>query len=238
MARQTERTTTGEAAMVGVVGDTLPLGLGIALNPLAIVAGILIVSKAGARINGLFFTIGWVIGLFVVILLTSLFIQARANAQPHETRTIVVVGQIVCGVMLIAISVRELLNRPPPGQERPPPRWMRLLDNFGMVQSLALGLFLAIVSVKNLLLAAAAAAVIGQASLDTWRIVGTVTIFVTICTLGILIPLLVDVFGGEKADGILASWRAWFVLHAGALTALVMIVLGVHLVAKGISGLS
>jgi hypothetical protein len=223
--------------MVGVVGDTLPLGLGIALNPIAIVAGIFILTTAGARINSLAFTVGWVSGLTVLLVLTSLLVQARAVTSPSETRSIVTLSQIAIGVILIAASVWELRGRPRSGAVREP-RWMRLLDQVGIGQSLALGLFLAVVSVRNLLLVAAAASLIGQAGLGTWRVLGSVAIFVVVCTIGILIPLLVRFFGGDKADAVLAAWKAWLGLHAPAITAVVMIVLGVHLIGKGISGLS
>jgi hypothetical protein len=224
--------------MIGVVGDTLPLGLGIALNPIAIIASILILTTAGARINSLVFTIGWVLGLTALLLLTALFVQSRAVAAPHETRTAVAVGEIVCGIALIAAAVWQVRGNSRSGEEGKSPRWMRLLDQVGVVQSLALGLFLAVVSMRNLLLVAAAASVIGQAGLGRLRVVSAIMIFVIVCTLGILIPLLVRFFGGERADDVLHAWREWLGRYATAMTAVVMILLGAYLTGRGIRTLA
>lgn len=221
--------------MSGVIGDTLPLGLGIALNPIAIVLGILILAKTRARGNGVAFTIGWVLGLTALLLLASLIVEDRARADPESTRAIVQFARIGLGIVLIVAAVRELRQRVRP--EEAAPRWLRMVDRVGAGRSLALGLFLSVVSLKNLALAAAAATVIGQAGLGQRGVAIVVALFVAIGTLGILGPLLVHLFGGEKADDTLAAWRNWLEVHIGAITAVVMILLGAHLIGQGLRGL-
>ena len=52
--------------MGGAIGEMLPLAIGIAISPLAIVAVILILTTPQARTNGLAFLGGWLLALAVV----------------------------------------------------------------------------------------------------------------------------------------------------------------------------
>ena len=60
--------------MGGVIGETLPLGLGIALNPIAIVVAILILGTVNTPKNGIAFAFGWISGLTILLVLTSLLL--------------------------------------------------------------------------------------------------------------------------------------------------------------------
>ena len=71
--------------MGGVIGETLPLGLGIALNPIAIVVAILILGTVNTPKNGIAFAFGWISGLTILLVLTSLIVQARSAADPGNT---------------------------------------------------------------------------------------------------------------------------------------------------------
>src|SRR5215213_11086537 len=223
--------------MGGVIGETLPLGLGIALNPISIVVAILILGTVQTPKNGIAFAFGWITGLTVLLVVTSLVVQERSTADPEATRTIVHLGKIAFGVIFILAAIWGLRRRPRGGDESGARRWTQLVDQGGVVRSFGLGIFLADFSLKNLALVAAAAGVIGQAGLDTRGVAIAVGIFVMICTIGILVPLLIRVFGNERGDQILAIWREWLERNVAMLTAVVMVFLGAHLIAQGIGGL-
>ena len=111
------------------------------------------------------------------------------------------------------------------------------MNEGGVVRSFGLGLFLSDFSLKNLALVAAAAGVIGQAGLDNRGVAIAVGIFVLICTIGILVPLLIRVLGKERGDRLLAVWREWLERNVAMLTAVVMVLLGAYLIMQGIGGL-
>ena len=69
--------------MGGVIGATLPLGLGIALNPISIVVVILILGTVQTPKNGIAFAFGWITGLTVLLVVTSLVVQQRSTAEPR-----------------------------------------------------------------------------------------------------------------------------------------------------------
>ena len=223
--------------MGGVISETLPLGLGVALNPISIVVAILILGTINTPKNGIAFAFGWITGLTVLLVLTSLLVQQRATADPESTRTIVYVGKIGFGLIFILAAVWGLRRRPWGGEDQGSRRWTRLVNEGGVVRSFGLGLFLSDFSLKNFALVAAAAGVIGQAGLGTRGVAIAVGIFVLICTIGILVPLLIRIFGNERGDRLLAVWREWLERNVATITAVVMVLLGAHLVAQGIGGL-
>ena len=223
--------------MGGVIGETLPLGLGIALNPISIVVAILILGTVNTPKNGIAFAFGWISGLTVLLVLTSLLVQQRSSADPESTRTIVYVGKIAFGMIFILAAIWGLRRRPRGEEDLGSQRWTQLVNEGGVARSFGLGLFLADFSIKNLALVAAAAGVIGQAGLGNRGVAIAVGIFVLICTIGILVPLLVRIFGNERGDRLLAVWREWLERNVAMITAVVMVLLGAHLIAQGIGGL-
>ena len=223
--------------MGGVIGETLPLGLGIALNPISIVVAILILGTVQTPKNGIAFALGWISGLTVLLVLTSLLVQQQSTADPEATRTIVHVGKITFGLIFILAAIWGLRRRPRGEEESGSRRWTQLVNEGSVARSFGLGLFLADFSLKNLALVAAAASVIGQAGLDNRGVAIAVGVFVLICTIGILVPLFVRVFGKEQGDRLLAVWREWLERNVAMLTAVVMVLLGAHLIMQGIGGL-
>jgi Sap, sulfolipid-1-addressing protein len=223
--------------MGGVIGETLPLGLGIALNPISIVVAILIIGTVNTPKNGIAFAFGWISGLTVLLVLTSLLVQVRSTADPVATRTIVHVGKIAFGLIFILVAAWGLRRRPRGGEDLGSQRWTHLVNEGSAVRSFGLGLFLSDFSIKNFALVAAAASVIGQAGLDNRGMAIAVATFVLICTIGILVPLFIRVFGNERGDRLLAVWREWLERNVAPITAVVMVLLGTHLIAQGIGGL-
>lgn len=71
--------------MASAILGTIPLGLGIALNPIAIGAGILILRTARPRLNGILFAIAWILGLLLLVDLSSrLVLLQRASSRSAE----------------------------------------------------------------------------------------------------------------------------------------------------------
>ena len=114
--------------MGGVIGETLPLGLGIALNPIAIVVAILILGTVNTPKNGIAFAFGWISGLTILLVLTALIVQARSVADPESTRSIVYVAKIAFGLILILAAVWGLRRRPRAEEDLERRRWTRLIN--------------------------------------------------------------------------------------------------------------
>jgi hypothetical protein len=221
--------------VVNVVVDTLPLALGIALNPLAIGAGMLIFSGPNSQVSGLSFAIGWVLGLTFLLVLSTRIYQAVLDALPALPSELPWVIWAGLGALFLAAATRVWRNRRARTPSEPP-RWMRVGDRGGVRGTLGLGVFLSMVSLRNMTLLAASAGVIGAADLALPALAVTVAVFVSISSIGILVPLLVDLFGGQSADATLERWRDWLARNMGSITAVVLALVGAYLLGRGIAG--
>jgi cytochrome c biogenesis protein CcdA len=221
--------------MLGAISDTLPLGIGIAMNPIAIVAGILILASASARSSSVAFTAGWVLGLTLLLVL-ALLVQQQVSTHPDTPRDFVSFLKVVLGVVLLGGAVRLIFF--PRKADGDTPKWMRFVDQIGSPRAAGLGLFLSIVSLKNIALILGAAALIRDASLATQGLVLTLVVFLLICTIGILMPLVVHLSGGARADARLARWRSWLLLNVNLITAIVMALLGLLMIGHGVTALA
>jgi hypothetical protein len=221
--------------LVSAIVGAIPLELGIALNPIAIVAGILILRTGNARRNGMAFVVGWILGLVLLVVLPALLVQDLVGVLRDSSYELPAIIWLGLGALLLVAAAYSLRHRTLPGEQPAPPRWAGFLDRGGVFPPLGLGGFLATVSLRNLALLAAAVSVIGQATLSLPELAVTVAMFVAISSLGILIPLLVRMFGGEGADARLEQWSAWLTRHMGTMTAVVLALVGIYLLSRGIA---
>jgi hypothetical protein len=219
--------------LASAILGTLPLAVGIALNPIAIVVGILMLGTAYPRLNGLLFTLGWLLGLGLLVVLCGRLVVLQGGDSDGGLHLPAIIW-VAIGVLLLAAAAREMRGRPPPGEEPITPRWVRMIDTASGPRVFGIGFFLATVSARNLALVAAMAGAIGEAGLDSAEFVVTMAVFLVVSSIGILVPLLVRLLGGREADERLALWSAWLNLHVATITAGVLGVLGVYLLLRGL----
>jgi hypothetical protein len=220
--------------VVGAIAGTIPLGLGIALNPIAIVASIVILRSANSRLQATAFLLGWIGGLALLVLLAARYVQSHLGAFRGRLLDLPALIWVVLGAFLLVAAVWTWRGRPAPDAERQPSRLLHVVDRAGVGYRVGAGLVLSTISLRNLALLAAASAVIGQAGLGTLESALTIAIFVVVSSLGILIPLLARLLGGTRADAWLAAWNRWLNRHMGSITAVVLAALGAYLLVRGL----
>ena len=224
--------------MGGAIGEMLPLAIGIAISPLAIVAVILILTTPRARTNGLAFLGGWLLALAVVGGVALAVTDAAESADSGGPRTIVAVLKIALGVLLLILAWRGFRGRPAPGEEAPLPKWMAALDRFTPVRSLAVAALFGGVKPKNLILAAAAAAGIAESGLGGAQQVVVLLLLILVASVGIIAPVAVYFLTGEeKSARVLGGWKTWLVANNSTVMIVLFLVFGVVLLGKGIGGL-
>lgn len=224
--------------MQQVIGEILPLALGIAISPLSIVAVILMLITPKARANGLAFLAGWFGGLVAVgaIALILASVSGAASSSDGST-TLKAVLKLVLGVLLLALAARQWRMRPAIGVEPALPAWMASLDGFTPARSLGTAALLSGINPKNLALNLAAMSVVAASGLDTASQAAALVAFAVVGSLGVLIPIGVYLLGGDRAATVLGGWKAWLVHHNSAIMAVLLLVLGVTLVGQGIAAL-
>lgn len=80
--------------------------VGILISPFPIVGLILILLSNKARINSIFYTIGWIVGN-IAIFLIGLFLMSSAVSSSGDQSMLVKIILIVLGVLLILLGVHD-----------------------------------------------------------------------------------------------------------------------------------
>ncbi len=70
--------------MADVLGNILAFAVGIAISPVPIIAVILMLFSARARINGPAFLLGWIVGVSVVTVVALLLTDASDAATDDD----------------------------------------------------------------------------------------------------------------------------------------------------------
>jgi hypothetical protein len=103
-------------------------------------------------------------------------------------------------------------------------------------KSLGIGAAIGAANPKNIAVAVAGAAAISSAGLSTGQSIVSIVAYVVIAAAGVAAPLVVMVSLGDRAQGVLESWRAWLALNNATVMAVLLLVFGVVLVGKGVAG--
>jgi hypothetical protein len=209
-----------------VVLDLVIIGLAITLEPLTLVAFILILASDKGVWKGLAFILGWMACLVAVIaavVLTTGGNPPRPNTAPS---TAVLVIKALLGLLLIWIGLRQRRKR---GRPRKPPTWMARLDHMSPAAAAGLGVFL-----QPWSLVAIGAATIVQAKLSTAGDWLTLVLFCLLATSSFLVMELYVAFSPEAAQARLGRVRTWIDTHTDQAIIIGSLALGILLLADSI----
>src|SRR6478735_1343117 len=147
--------------MGAVIGEILPLALGVAISPIPIIAAIL-------------------------MLLSPILPEQDEDAS----KPIQGVIQLVLGAGLLLLALRQWRGRPKAGEEPQMPKWMQAIDKVTFPVALGLGFLLSAINPKNLLMAAAAGLAIGEEGLAVGEIVVVIAVFTLLAASTVLVPVV------------------------------------------------
>jgi hypothetical protein len=220
------------------VGEVLTFAVGVAISPVPIIAVVLMLFSGRARVNGPLFLLGWVVALVVVA--GAVYAVADAGDVGTDTGASDTVswGKVVAGGLFLLFAARQWRTRPEGGAEAAVPRWMASIDTLAPAKALALGVLLAGVNPKNLLLTAGAAAGLAQLDVSTTAAVVSLCVFVALASITIAGPVVYYLLGGATAKARLDDLKGWLAVHNAAVMTVLFLVLGVNLIAKGLGLLS
>jgi len=217
------------------IGGILTFAVGVAVSPLPIIAVILMLFSRQARVNGPAFLAGWVLGLAVVSgVIYALAADGNVGSDATASHTASWL-KIALGIVLLWLAARRWRTRPAPGAEPQPPRWMRSIDSFTPGRAMALGVGLVAANPKNLILTIGASLGLAQLGLSTGDVVVSLIVFVVVASLTIAAPVVYVRVGGARAVATLDAARSWLSANDTAVMAVLFLIFGVDLIAKGIA---
>lgn len=221
-----------------VIGDLLPLALGVAISPVPIIAVILMLLAPEAGGTSAGFLVGWVLGIVVATVVFVAIASAtglQAGGEPSATSSWI---KIVLGVILVGLAVKQWRGRPKEGEEPTMPGWMAAIDTFTPVKALGLGFLLSAVNPKNLAMAVAAGVAIGGGGLSTGEVVVAVVVFTVLAASTVAVPVIAYAVASARMAAPLDSLRGWLVHNNATVMAVLLLVIGIVLVGKGIPGVT
>jgi hypothetical protein len=220
--------------MLDGVSEILTSAVGVAISPVPIVAVTLMLFSQRARVNGPAFLVGWVVALVTVSGVAYVLADNADAATDGTAADTIAWGKVSFGVLFLLLGVRTWRHRPAPGAQHELPKWMAGIDVLKPGKALVLGLLLAGVSPKNLMLTAAAGAGLAELGLSTGDAVGSLIVFVCIGSITIGAPVIYYLFGGAGAKIRLTALKDWLAVHNDAVMVVLFLVLGSKLIADGL----
>ena len=220
------------------ISEVLTFAIGVAISPIPIIAVILMLFSRRARVNGPVFLLGWALALAVVSTVVYELADQSSPTTSSSANDSISWGKIVLGVLLLLLAVRDWRNRPTRDAQPEMPKWMAGVDTLSPAKAFGLGLLLAGVNPKNLILTLGSAVGLAQLNLSTTDVVVSLIVFVALASLTIAGPVVYYLLGGEKAKTELDELKGWLAAHNAAVMAVLFLVFGVDLIAKGIPPLT
>lgn len=214
------------------LAEVIPLALVIALSPLSIIPGILVLHTPRPRPTSLAFLAGWVLGIAGV---TAAFVGAAdlahgLGSQPASAPYV----RIAIGLGLICWAVYRWLTRNRSAEQ---PKWLTAMTSVSPQRAFVTAAVLALANPKVLLVAGAAGVAIGTSSLQTAGAWAAVAAFTVLATSSVAGPVLAFQIAGDRLDAPLTRLKNWMEQNHAALIATILFLIGAALLYKGIHGL-
>jgi len=220
-----------------VVGDLLPLAVGVAVSPVPVIAVILMLLAPRAGAASAAFGLGWTVGVVGVVVVAIVLAGGADLGSDGEPSTAASVTQLVLGLLLLLVAARQWRARPHGDEPATLPSWMSAIDQLTPVKAAGLGLLLSAVNPKNLLLCVSAGVTVAAAALETGQQVASVAVFTVVAISTVVVPAVAYAVAGARLRDPLDELKVWLQANNATVMAVLLLVLGVSVLGKGLGGL-
>lgn len=221
--------------VTSAIGQSLPIAVGLLLATLPmLMLSLVLITKRSTKVSYAFIG-GWIAGLLVVgaIVITLADVIAMSDEPTWWAGGV----KLVLGIVLVLIALRKWFTRPRSDEESTVPGWMATAESMTARQAVGLGFLLAAANPKNIALVAAGAAVIAYATAQVLEQLVALVAFAIVASLGVAAPAVIRVVLASRAERTLAAVDRWMMRHNVAITAAVLLILGVALIGNGFAEL-
>lgn len=224
--------------MGATIGELLPYAIGIAVSPVPIIAAILMLLSRHAAKTSTAFLIGWVGGIVVVTVVVLLLVGEAGDSDDGKPSTVSSVLKLAIGALLVLMALKQWRSRPKAGETGEMPKWMGAIESFTFGKALGLGFLLSGINPKNLLMCLAAGTTIGAAHLSTGDDIVVVAVFTVLAASTVAIPVIGFLAAPNRMEAPLNDLRGWLTQNNAVVMGVLLLVIGVDLIGKGITGLT
>ena len=221
--------------MSNVVGTILSHAVAVAIDPLPIVAVILMLSSPKATTNSVAFLGGWLLGLLVVsgaVLLLGGFGTVKTGGSGDST--IAGIIKLFLGLLLLLLALWRWRTQLGKEEELEMPRWMAAIDRFGPVKSVGMAALLSGINPKNLALTLSTASTITAAEISAGRQMVGLAVFVVLGSITVTAPMIFYNLMRHRAEYDLNRIKNWLIANNNTIITVLLIVFGAKLLGEGI----
>jgi threonine/homoserine/homoserine lactone efflux protein len=220
------------------IGQVLSLGVAVSLSPVPVIGVVLMLGTPRGSVNGPAFLVAWMAGLAIAGTIVLLIASGADATEGSEPATWASILQLVLGLLLLALAVKQWRGRPRGDAAPTLPGWMTAVDHFTAGRSAAMGIGLSALNPKNLILAAGAATAIAETGASTGDQAVALAVFVVVGSLGPGLPVVLWFALGERAKGLLDGLHTWLARESTTIMAVLCLLIGSKLIGDAITGLA
>lgn len=212
----------------------IPLALA-AIAPIMILAVIMMLSAKGGLPKALSFIFARIIAYTIWGVLLLGLNDKLSDGGSDEASVASLVIKSLLGVLLLVQAIRTYVGEDDP--DAPPPKWMTALDKASPIALFGIALLLSVIQVRFVLLMMAGTSSIADAALSSGQVVVALAFLVVAVIWPQLLPILVYLVMGKKAQALLTSMNVWLTRNQRMVNVVVLGLFGVVLLIGGLSGL-
>lgn len=210
--------------------DIFLLAVGVAASATATTMVVLMLMASKGRALALALIAGWVASLALVTVIALALVSVTGVTGRGGPTDAASIARLILGTLLLVLGVLQWRRSGARGKGAAP-KWTSAIDEATPPRAFFLGAALG--NVKNLILALAAMAALVEGGVGRGVEAAFVVVFVTLGSLGVLVPLIVAVAEGERAEVTLRRWRDWLLTNASGVMTFVAVCLGLLLMVRG-----
>jgi Sap, sulfolipid-1-addressing protein len=221
--------------MLSALGQLLPIAIAVAVSSFPIMVTILILLSPRRNRVAIPFLIGWVVGMAGVVIVAAYGANALPIRPLRAEQKSIGIAEIVVGVALLLIALLAW-RRAAPGPEEGQSRWFATVERMGPVAAVGVAIVLNLRPKGLLLGVAAGLAIAGARMTDTDRVIAF-CIYLAVACSTVMVPIILTLVAPTQMQPRLISARDWLQRNGGYVTAVVLLVVGLVILASGLTRL-
>ena len=212
----------------------IPLALGAAVSPTALMGIILLLSiSKKPKLQGFGYYVGAIV-LIIIVVLLGVLLGVGITSTSAKPNPFLAGIDVLFGIILLVFGIRRLFqsqkspNRLFQGEDKPELSLVSFIKGF----TFGFGMFL--INFSTTIIVLEAAKEIGASSVDFTGKLIVVIILIILTLLVCEIPLLMYLLFPQKANNILSKVNIWMQRNGHYLMGVVILVIGVYLIWLGL----
>jgi Sap, sulfolipid-1-addressing protein len=217
------------------------LGIGCAANPWGIMIAVLLLDARRGHGIVWAYVVAWIGAITVVLTALLAGFGAIFESGSDSANTAAAAVELILGLALLGWGLQRLLaarrasTSARPAHPSAPvqlPSWLRAIESISYVAAFLLGIYSATYP-----LVIAAGGEILRADGNTAETTALAVLFIVLGSSSVVAVAALGTFAPRRSAPLLERMRAWLTVHNRAVITAILLVLGVSLTARGLTGL-